>query len=309
MSEGAEQGGRRAMRCPDGILATCVVPWDEDGELLEEPFRRQVRVLAAELTPQLYVFGTGGEGYAVDDRSFREVAACFADEMARCGGRPMLGVISLSLRSVIERIELGRELGYREFQLSLPSWGALSDPELDSFFAETCGRFPDCRFLHYNLGRARRVLRGSDYLRLAAAHPNLVAVKFTSSDWEVLRELVRAAPPLRLFLTEYAFALLRDDHDVGLLASVLPVCPAKAHAFHAARRAELRALLEEVHAVSALMEAAIADPDVHIDGAYDKLTARVHVPGFPLRLLPPYRGADEAAFERFLAGLPASWRR
>ena len=63
----------------------------------------------------------------------------------------MVGVISLSLPTIIERIERARQMGIRHFQISLPSWGALSDSELKTFFKETCGRFPDCSFLHYNL--------------------------------------------------------------------------------------------------------------------------------------------------------------
>ena len=35
------------------------------------------------------------------------------------------------------------------------------------------------------------------------------------------------------------------------------------------------------------------------DGAFDKLFSRLLIPDFPLRLLPPYTSASEAAFERF----------
>jgi len=50
----------------------------------------------------------------------------------------MVGIISLSLSTIIERIGLARDLVFREFQLSLPSWGALNDRELTIFFRETC---------------------------------------------------------------------------------------------------------------------------------------------------------------------------
>jgi hypothetical protein len=295
-------------RCPDAILATCVVPWDERGRFLEAPFRQLTRTLVERLTPDLYVFGTGGEGYAVSDAQFAEVATAFADEMGLQGGRPMLGVISLSLTTVIERIELGCQLGFETFQLSLPSWGALGDDEVDAFFRETCARFPDRRFLHYNLGRAKRILRGADYQRVGRAHPNLVAVKFSSSDGSVVDELVRGAGDIRCFLTEPAYALARDRHDCGLLASVVALDLERAREFQRARGARLRELLGELEALDALLEACVDDPRVHMDGAYDKLIARVHAPGLPLRLLPPYRGAEEAAFDRLMQGLPAGWR-
>ena len=51
-------------RFPADIMCTCVVPWDERGEFLEPLFVDQVHRLL-ELTPQLYIFGTAGEGHAV----------------------------------------------------------------------------------------------------------------------------------------------------------------------------------------------------------------------------------------------------
>ena len=59
----------------------------------------------------------------------------------------MLGIISLSLPAIIDRIARGREMGCRQSQLSLPAWGPLHARELGTFFAETCGRFPDCDFI------------------------------------------------------------------------------------------------------------------------------------------------------------------
>jgi hypothetical protein len=40
-----------------------------------------------------------------------------------------------------------------------------------------------------------------------------------------------------------------------------------------------------------------------MDGAYDKLVARLHDPDFPLRLLAPYASATEADSEAFRAAL------
>jgi dihydrodipicolinate synthase/N-acetylneuraminate lyase len=291
------------MRAEAGILVACVLPWDEDGELDEPLFRRHVRAQARDVGPHLYVFGTAGEGYAVDDRRFVQVARAFIDEAPRA----MLGIISLSLATVIERIELGRELGYREFQLSLPSWGALRDSEVDRFFAETCGRFEDCRFLHYNLARSGRVLRGRELGRLAARHENLVAVKFSSSDPAAVHELVTEARPLRAFLTEHAFALAGGRAAAGLLPSVLLACPARVHEYHAASPERLVELRAEVHAVERALDAAIGDPDVHMDGAYDKLLAKIRLPELPLRLLPPYQGAGADSFRAFRAALPARY--
>ena len=39
----------------------------------------------------------------------------------------------------------------------------------------------------------------------------------------------------------------------------------------------------------------------HMDGAFDKVFCRIHLPEFPLRLLPPYQGLDDSAFAKFTA--------
>lgn len=143
-------------RYPPVILGTCVVPWRPDWTLDEEMLVQEIRLLREHLTPHLYLFGTAGEGYAVTDRQFDEIVRVFCREMSGPDDHPMVGVIDLSLCTVIERIERCCALGVRAFQISLPSWGRLTDGELAVFFREVCDRFPSCRFLHYNLARSGR---------------------------------------------------------------------------------------------------------------------------------------------------------
>src|SRR6185436_2188682 len=111
-------------RFPSCILSTCCIPWDDRDQFAERIFRAQVRAALAG-TQHLYVFGTAGEGYAVTDRQFDQVVAAFTDEMRQAGAEPMVGVIHLSLGTILERIERCRDAGVRQFQISLPSWGAL----------------------------------------------------------------------------------------------------------------------------------------------------------------------------------------
>jgi dihydrodipicolinate synthase/N-acetylneuraminate lyase len=291
-------------RAPSTILATCLVPWDDRNGFDEPCFRSQVRRLAA-LTRDLYVFGTAGEGYAVSDRQFDEIVTAFLDESEHAAVQPMVGVISLSLATVVDRIERTRERGCRSFQVSLPSWGALADAEVDRFFAETCGRFRDCSFLHYNLARAKRVLVPADYTRLAAAHPNLVAVKYGGRDR--LEEYVRAAPELQFFLSEWGYAQLRDRHECGLLVSIGVADLERCRRLFDARGVELRRLAAEAEQqLEALLTAV---PEERIDGAYDKMIYKLQDPDFPLRLLPPYEAATAEAFVRFRDAVAAASRR
>jgi dihydrodipicolinate synthase/N-acetylneuraminate lyase len=288
------------------ILGTAVVPWNEHFQFEEERFRRQVHILARDLTRHLYIFGTAGEGYAVDETQFDQICRAFWESSQEAGVTPMAGVISLSLPTIVARIERARALGFRLFQLSLPSWGPLNDRELDRFFAETCGRFRDCEFHHYNLMRTKRLLTSVEYARLAAAHPNFVAVKQSTTDPAVIADLMTVTPRLRFYLTEFGYTIARRTHDVGLLISLASVNPERAKAFVAGTDAQRTAGVEELR----LMVTGLKSPDdrYQIDGAFDKMLYRVTDPTFPLRLLPPYESATEADFARFLAGIPAGWR-
>ena len=288
------------------ILGTAVVPWTARYEFDEKIFRRQVHTIARNLTKHLYVFGTAGEGYAVSESQFDQITKVFWSSAQECGVSPMVGVISLSLSTIIARIERSRALGFRRFQLSLPSWGALNDHELDVFFAETCGRFTDSEFHHYNLLRTKRLLTSVEYRRLAAAHPNFVAVKASTADPAVVADLLTVTPRLRFFLTEMGYAIARRTHDVGLLISLASVNPARAKAFVAGDDARRAADVADFAAMGATLKELSAGR-YHIDGAFDKMLFRVSDPQFPLRLLPPYAGATEEDFARFRAALPHGW--
>ena len=301
-----------ARRYPQCILATCCVPWNKDFTFAEGIFRRQVRHLISQGIRDLYIFGTAGEGYAVSDRQFDEITRVFLDETRAPDVQSMIGVISLSLTTVIERIERARALGARRFQLSLPSWGALRGSELDVFFRETCGRFPDCEFLHYNLQRAQRLITPSEYGRLAECHPNLVATKNSTTDTQRLRGLLTEAPQLQHFITEAGFAEASMMGECGLLISVMNTNPALGRVyFDAGCRRDGTALAETGREASELIAELLklVGPETHMDGAFDKIYCRVNDPQFPLRLLPPYAGTTEAVFEQFTQLLKKKYPR
>lgn len=293
-------------RYPATILATCTTPWDERFEFMEDLFRRSVRKTLAGLTRHIYIFGTAGEGYAVTEKQFDRVARVFREEMPRDDDHAMVGIISLSLPTIIERIGRARDMGFRLFQLSLPSWGALTDPELDTFFRETCGRFPDCRFHHYNLKRSKRLLAGADYARLSAAHPNLVGVKLGGEDRAFLSDLLRQAPALQFFITENGYALLRDEFECGLLISRASVHFQKAHELFESRGEKLLTMAEETREIGRSLRVGL-DPSLHMDGVFDKMLCKVQIPEFPLRLLPPYGYPTDDAFDQFRKAMPGPW--
>src|SRR5579862_2042292 len=167
-------------RYPQALLVSCEIPWDEQERLLESTFREEIRHLRKLGFRHIYIFGTAGEGYAVNTQCFRRIAEIFHEETLQPDIYPQVGIIGLSTATVMERIEIAYNIGFRVFQISLPCWGALNDRELLRYFHDVCGAHSDSKFLHYNLTRSKRLLNTADYKRIADEVPNLVATKNTS---------------------------------------------------------------------------------------------------------------------------------
>ncbi len=288
-------------RYPSGILATCCVPWDSEWRLAEATFRRAIRATLIRGTRQIYLFGTAGEGYAVTDAQFEQIVTVFGDEMRQHAAEPMVGVMGLSTGQMLERIERCRGLGVQQFQIALPSWGALNERELFTFFEQTCGTFSDCQFLHYNVPRSKRLVTGQEYGRLAELYPNLVATKNTGDSLSHIRSLLDDAPQLQHFLSESGYVYGSLFGECGILASFVMNWPRLQALWEAGRRRDLNAMVSIQREINVVLQTLFeAVPIGRIDGAYDKLFQKMYDSEFPLRLLPPYTGSSESEFQAFV---------
>lgn len=288
-------------RYPSGILATCCLPWDSEWCLAEVPFRQAIRTTLTQGTKQLYLFGTAGEGYAVTDAQLEQIVTVFVDEMRQKEAEPMIGIIGLSTGQILERIQRCRDLGVQQFQISLPSWGALNDTEMFVFFEQICGTFSDCQFLHYNVPRAKRTVTGKEYGRLAELHPNLVATKNTGDSLSHIRSLLDEAPQLQHFLSESGYVYGSLFGECGILASFVMNWPKLQALWEAGRRRDLDTMVSIQREINVVLKTLFeVVPAGRIDGAYDKLFQKMYDSGFPLRLLPPYTGSSESEFQAFV---------
>lgn len=298
-------------RFPQGILVSCEVPWDEKHELMEDTFRTSVRHAVACGFRNMYVFGTAGEGHAVDERRFRQVVRVFAEETRGEGIRPQVGVIALSTPLFLERLAIAHDAGFRIFQISLPSWGALTDREVMTFFQEVCGAFPDSQFLHYNLPRTKRVLGPMEYRRVIDAVPNLVATKNTGMNPRATTALLRHAGELQHFFAEDGFAVGCLSGECSLLSSPGKLFPRQTHEFfELGRTRQFDKLFPMMRDFLQCIDEILIEPAAGLslmDGAYDKALDRLSGMDFPLRLLPPYDAMPDAVFERCRQVMQERW--
>ena len=290
-------------RYPQAVLVSCEIPWDENEQLLEDVFRREIRH-AVEHFDHFYIFGTAGEGYAVDTARFQQIVGIFRDETQGLGEgkNAQVGVIGLSTANVVERMGFAYDAGFRIFQISLPAWGELNDVELLTYFKDVCGTFPDARFLHYNLPRARRVLEAAHYRPLIDAVPNFVATKNTVHDEVGTKALMTEASELQHFLGERNFPFGCAEGECSLLSSWGPLSPDRTKRFFEAgiegREPELSELHQQFVRLGEDLFGPLAALGRRIDGAYDKMIVRMGgCEEMPLRLLSPYQCFSEEEFQ------------
>jgi len=148
--------------------------------------------------------------------------------------------------------------------------------------------------------RTKRLISPELYAELTEAHPNFVGTKICTDSMDRLRGLVTLSPQLQHFPGEVGYMYASQFGECGLLASLASNQTALHEFFEAGRRRDLP-LLNERHAeIAAIFQELIAavGPNAHIDSAYDKVLWKLQDERFPLRLLPPYLGATDAAFQR-----------
>ena len=295
-------------RFPQTLLCAACIPWTEDNELDVPLFRRGVELLCENGAGSIYLFGTAGEGYAVDRAQYTQIVTEFMDVMRDSPDViPMVGIISLSMTEVLERVRLAAALGARAFQISFPSWGAVTDAEAEVFLKTVCGTFPEYSFMHYNNGgRSKKKLNPQDYARLAQEIPNLVAVKFVTPSFNEIHEFAALDLPLRVFFLEYAYgygALVYDGF--GFLASALncsyPVMRAYFEAGKKRDQAEIFRIHSELPVFYDVLFRNLTSSK--IDAAYDKTFLRFSIPEFPARILPPYAGCTDEQVDAFMREL------
>ena len=286
-------------RYPITMMCAACVPWTKDFKFDEAVFRKEVKHLVDHDVKSIYIFGTAGEGYAVNTQVFTQVVKAFIDE---CGKKsdvmPMVGIISTSMMEMIERIKIARDIGCRDFQIALPCWGALSDDEVFGFFKSICGQFPDCRFIHYNNGSRTKKLCTIDlYVKIAEEVPNLVAAKYSTSNMYEIYKIVTTDCPITFYLVNVGYIYGAMVGECGLLSSFASVDMDLAWKyFHAGQNKEHKTLVDLGSYIIELVKCfSIVDREL-IDSAYDKTIERVADPGFSNTLYPPYKGLTEDEF-------------
>ena len=288
-------------RYPLTMMCAACIPWTDDFDFDEAKFRVHVKDLVDGGAKSIYIMGTAGEGYALDIDTFTRVVRAFLD-VCKDGEdvMPMVGLISTSAKEIMHRIEIAQSLGCRDFQIALPCWGALTDDEVVEYFKMVCGRFPDCRFIHYNNGpRSKKLVTADLYVKLAQLVPNLVAAKYSTHNMPEIYTLAKTQCPITFYLVDGGYTFGAMVGQFGFLNSFYSINMKLAwEYFEAGQNRDYETLL---HGDAFYRDASECFSFIErplIDSAYDKSIERVADPDFDNKLYPPYMGLTEDEFEK-----------
>lgn len=284
-------------RYPRVMMTTALIPWTHDFQFDEELFRKQLRHIISNGIKHVYIFGTAGEGYDLNTEEYTRITRVFKEEMSAPDLHPMVCVISVSTQLIIERIKIAYDIGIREFQIVLPCWGIVDDNEMMKYFHTVCDRFPDCKFMIYNIERSGRVLGIREFQMIAEEIPNIVAAKYATPNILIINDILRSDCPIQFFLIDSGWAYGSCVGECGYLVAIAVPNPELAKAYYeAGLKRDYEALFRYDAELYDIRRHLIDTIGIAMDGTYDKMTLKLAIPEFPLRLRPPYSYPSEEDF-------------
>ena len=185
-----------------GIIVPILTPMHEDETVNYEELVNQIERLIAAGVHGIFVFGTNGEGYILDEEEKAEIIRVAVKTVN--GRVPVYaGTGCVSTRDTIRMSRKAKELGADVLSIITPSFAAASQEELIQHY-ETVANAVDMPILLYNIpARTGNALAPATVQKLSQV-ANIVGAKDSSGDIENLKAYIRLTREL--------------DKDVAILA-------------------------------------------------------------------------------------------
>ena len=213
-----------------GMWVSVPTEWDENGNFDERTFRNDIALLIESGAHGLYTTGSTGEFYTLDWSEFTAVTGAFLSETA--GKIPVqVGANWFNTRDTIKRVRYARDNGADAVQVCFPGWMVMPEAHYDQFLVDVCEAVPDIALIHYNVGRAKKLFHGADYVRIMPRVPTLIGTK-AAMPFSDFVKLAVYAPELNHFVGETFFALAHQVGAQGMYTSWYMMNPAFFHDYY-----------------------------------------------------------------------------
>lgn len=209
-----------------GMWAGIPTPFDELGDLDTDRLSENVTRSCTVGLDGIYSTGGSGEFFALDFEEFCRMVDAFVPAAHRAGVPAQIGCSWTNTRGIIRRMRYAQRAGADAVMVAFPHWFTIAEPEVLTFFKDISTSCPGLPIVHYNSGRARRILHGADYRRLAEEVPELIGTKIISNDVLEWANLTSEAPDLAHFAAgEVNMAVSTMYGAVGHYSALIFVAP------------------------------------------------------------------------------------
>ena len=166
-----------------GIIPPILTPMNPDESVNLEVLRQQIERMIAGGVHGLFVFGTNGEGYILNEKEKIEVLEAAIDQVK--GRVPVYaGSGCISTADTVRMSKKAQELGADVLSIITPSFAVASQKELYDHYVEVA-RHVDIPIVLYNIpARTGNKLLPETVAKLARDVDVIMGAKDSSGDWE-----------------------------------------------------------------------------------------------------------------------------
>ena len=211
-----------------GCATALVTPFRKDGSIDEECFQRLVERQIKGGVKLLVPCGTTGESATITEAERLNVIRLAVEVAHRREAKVIAGTGSNSTSATIEFTRKAREAGADAALIVAPYYNKPTQAGLYAHFSEIAKSVTDLPIMLYNVpGRTASNISAETTLRLAAAHPNIVATKEASGDLSQVMAILAGRPKgFKVFSGDDATTLpliaLGADGLVSVIANEMP---------------------------------------------------------------------------------------
>jgi len=176
---------------PKGIIAAMVTPFNEREELDEEAVREVIRHLLKGGVHGIFVSGSQGEFWALDEAEKKRLFEISVDEV---NGKTAVyaGTGAESTGEAVRLTRIAKDAGVGAASIITPYYVKPNNEELISHYSTIAGKVDLPILLYNNPDRASGVCVDPEVLlKLAEEHSNIVGIKDSSGDLTLISEYIR----------------------------------------------------------------------------------------------------------------------
>jgi len=172
-----------------GIIPPILTPMNSDESVNLEVLRQQIERMIEGGVHGLFVFGTNGEGYILNEKEKTEVLEAAIDQVK--GRVPVYaGSGCISTADTVRMSKKAQELGADVLSIITPSFAVASQKELYDHYVEVA-RHVDIPIVLYNIpARTGNKLLPETVAKLARDVDVIMGAKDSSGDWENLQAYI-----------------------------------------------------------------------------------------------------------------------